>query len=75
MSDPIRTTEQLGAAIRGRRKSLKLRIEDVALSAGVNSRFVSELERGKKTAEIELALRVAQAVGLDVFIESRGRQS
>jgi hypothetical protein len=44
-------------------------LEDVARGAGVGSRFVSELERGKPTARRGEALRVAAALGVTIAIE------
>ncbi|MBI5309546.1 MAG: helix-turn-helix transcriptional regulator [Actinobacteria bacterium] len=63
---PIQSASDLGEAIRVRRKSLGLRLEDVALASGTSVMFVSELERGKPNARIELALRVAASVGLSI---------
>lgn len=63
---PIKSASDLGAAIRAQRKSLGLRLEDVALASGASVMFVSELERGKPNARTELALRVAASVGLSI---------
>ena len=38
----------------------------------VRTMFVSQLERGKPTAELGKALRVAAMLGLDVRFEARG---
>lgn len=58
-----------GRALRMARYARELRLEDVALAAGVGIRFVSELERGKPTARLGGALRVAAALGVIVAIE------
>lgn len=60
-----------GLALKTARNARGLRLEDVALSAGVGIRFVSELERGKPTARIGEALRVAAALGVVVAVEDR----
>jgi transcriptional regulator with XRE-family HTH domain len=39
--------------------------------SGVTLRFVSELERGKETAQFDGIRRVLAALGLDLFVESR----
>jgi y4mF family transcriptional regulator len=65
----ISTSEALGRAIREARKARRLRLEDVALGAGVGVRFVSELERGKPTARLAETLRVIAALGLDLSLE------
>jgi len=54
----------LGQAIRLQRRALGFTQEQLAAAAGVNPRFVVELEAGKVTAQIGKALQVARAVGL-----------
>lgn len=65
----ITTAAEFGARVRQERKRLGLRQEDLALGAGVGVRFVSELERGKPTIELERALRVALSLGLAVLVD------
>jgi len=62
-------SQQFGRAVRNARKGRGLRQEDVALASGAGLRFVSELERGKPTARLDLALRVAMAAGLRLVAE------
>jgi len=62
----------LGAAIRQRRRELKLTQDDLALSIGVNRRVIGQLEGGKETVQLEIALNAARALGLDVGVETRG---
>ncbi len=62
----------LGAAIRDRRRGLKLTQDDLALSIGVNRKVIGQLERGKKTVHVEIALQAARAVGLDIGVRARG---
>jgi HTH-type transcriptional regulator / antitoxin HipB len=65
----IRTADDLGAAIRAARKARGLRLEDVALAAGVGLRFLSELERGKASVRLEETLRVIGALGVQLRFE------
>lgn len=65
------TTETLGLHIRDRRKQLGLSQSAVADVAGVNRRVVGELERGKPTVQLAIALRVAATLGLDVTVFER----
>jgi HTH-type transcriptional regulator/antitoxin HipB len=67
------TSIELGRALRIRRKELDLSQEDVAGVIGVNRRVVGELERGKGTAQLQIALEMARALGLDVELRRRGR--
>ena len=69
MAPSVSTPAELGAALRKARKSRGLRLEDVALAAGVGVRFISELERGKPTARLAETLRVAAALGLQLTLE------
>lgn len=69
----IRSAQAYGQALRERRRLLGLTQEDVASEAGVGRRFVIELERGKPGASLELALRIATLVGLEVDLVSRER--
>ena len=65
-------SEDIGCAIRARRKKLGYTIEEVARANGCSMRFVSELERGKPGAGIGLVLRIAHSVGLDLATIERG---
>jgi DNA-binding XRE family transcriptional regulator len=55
---------RLGALIRSRREAMNLRLDDLASAAGVGRRFLHELETGKPSCQLGLALAVAAAVGL-----------
>lgn len=70
--DRIRTTEELGEFLRAYRKSRGLSQVDAAALAGVGERFLSELERGKATAEIGLVLKVIDRFGLTLVVARRG---
>lgn len=65
----IVTPAELGTALRNARRARGLRLEDVALGAGVGTRFVSELERGKPTARLAETMRVAASLGLRLIVE------
>lgn len=56
-----------GALIRARRKTLGLRLDDLAAATGVGRRFIHDLETGKPSCQIGRALVVAAAVGLRPF--------
>lgn len=65
----IQTAEDLGRTVRAVRKARGLRLEDVAIAAGVGIRFVSELERGKPSVRLAETLRVLAAVGVRISAE------
>ncbi|HEX5929666.1 MAG TPA: helix-turn-helix domain-containing protein [Solirubrobacterales bacterium] len=63
---------ELGSAIRERRRRLDITQDELAASIGVNRKVIGQLERGKETVHVGIALRAARAVGLDVGVEARG---
>lgn len=65
-------TEAFGQRIRDRREHLGLSQSALADVVGVNRRVIGELERGKPSVQLNIALRVAEAVGLDVALRERG---
>jgi HTH-type transcriptional regulator / antitoxin HipB len=70
----IRSADELGALIRRRRSEAGVRQADAAGLAGVGARFLSELERGKATAELGRALQVCERLGLEVYVVPRGSE-
>lgn len=62
----IHTTDQLGAALRIVRKQLGLTQPQLALAAGVGTRFIVDLESGKPTVRLEHVLRVMDALGVEL---------
>jgi DNA-binding XRE family transcriptional regulator len=62
----------LGAAIQARRGDLSLTQDDLALSIGVNRKVIGQLEGGKETVRLDIALKAARALGLNVGVEARG---
>jgi y4mF family transcriptional regulator len=67
----IESSEDLGRVIRVRREELGLNQTGLADVARTTLRFVSELERGKPTAQLDGVLRVLAALGIE--LEARGR--
>ncbi|MEQ8259032.1 MAG: helix-turn-helix domain-containing protein [Alcanivorax sp.] len=68
----VDSPEELGRRIHAARKAQGLTQVDLAEIAGVGPRFLSELERGKDTVRLGLALKIARLVGLDLFAVPRG---
>ena len=66
------TPGELGAAIRTRRQALRITQDDLATSIGVSRRVIGQMENGKETVHVGIALRAARAVGLEVGVEPRG---
>lgn len=72
MSEKINTAEELGALIRATRKSQGLTLDKVSAYSNIGIRFLSELERGKETAELGKVLTALHSLGLEVIIKPRG---
>jgi transcriptional regulator with XRE-family HTH domain len=58
--------EQVGQAIRDRRKSLGLTLADLAKRTNVSLGYLSQIELGKNSASIETLYRIALGLRLRV---------
>lgn len=65
-SNIIRTTGNIGAAIRARRQELGLDQAELARRAGVSRLWIIEVERGKPGAGIGRILATFAALGLEL---------
>lgn len=63
--------EAIGRLVRSRRQELGLTQGDVAGVARTGVRFISELEAGKHSVQLDTLLRVLEAIGLTLFAKSR----
>jgi len=68
MQSTLTTAREFGELIRTARKRAGLTLVECAGANGVGVRFLSELERGKETASLGLALRVARSLGLRIRV-------
>ena len=68
----ITDSKSLGQTIRARRKELNYTQSYLAEFTGLSVTFISDLERGKPTAEIEKTIRLINMLGMDLLIERRG---
>ena len=71
----INSATDLGNSIRKARKIHGYTQQEVADFSGCSLMFVSNLERGKPTSELEKAICVANTVGLDLITNLRGSMS
>ncbi|WP_305045350.1 helix-turn-helix domain-containing protein [Geoalkalibacter sp.] len=67
----VHTPVELGRILRVKRKEQKLTLQDVSEHCGFSMRFISEVERGKPTAEIGKVMALLAVVGVDLFARSR----
>jgi len=64
----VRSAAELGQAARQQRKRQQVSITEVAPLINLGPRFISEVERGKDTAEIGKVLQLLDGLGLAVLI-------
>ncbi|MEW5756463.1 MAG: transcriptional regulator [Pseudomonadota bacterium] len=69
----VQTAEELGRLARAHRKQRRLTLETVSGLGNLSTRFLSEFERGKETAEIGKVLKALRTLGLEVIIQPRGQ--
>lgn len=69
----IHTVQELGRLVRAHRKRRSLTLETISGLGNLSTRFLSEFERGKETAEIGKILKALRILGLEVIVQPRGR--
>jgi len=74
MNDKDLTPEKIGVAIRSKRKAAGMNIAKAAALCNVGIRFLSELERGKPTAEIGKTLHVIRCMGVNLRLETSDKK-
>lgn len=67
----ITSPVQLGELLRRKRKAQRLTQGQVAEFCGVSVKFISEVERGKETAEIGKVLYLLTSLGIDLYADDR----
>jgi len=67
----ITDTKQFGNALRRRRRSLGYTQTFLSEFSGLSVTFISDLERGKPTAELGKAIYLAAFLGLDLSLNER----
>lgn len=68
----IRNTNELGLMVKRARQGQGLLQRDVIGIANVGNRFISELENGKPTLQIQKVLDVLDILGLEVVLRRKG---
>lgn len=68
----VRTPKEIGDLLRKKRKDQMLTQSQVAEHCGLSQRFVSEVERGKASAEIGKVLYLLESLGVDLIADTRG---
>ena len=58
--------KQIGKRIQYLRKQKGVSQLDLALDAGVNRNYLSDLERGERNPSLKVLVRIAEALGVDL---------
>lgn len=68
----INNAGDFGKALKKRRKELGFTQRYISEFTGFSISFISDLENGKSTAELGKAIWLANTLGLDIAVNSRG---
>jgi transcriptional regulator with XRE-family HTH domain len=68
----VHDMQELGRAIREKRRELGYTQAFVADFAGISASFLSELENGKETIQAGKMMEVISLLGMDICIKNRG---
>jgi y4mF family transcriptional regulator len=66
----IKNSKDVGSAIRARRKALGLTQKELVDVAPFGITFISDLENGKETAQLNKAIETIRMLGLRLVIEA-----
>src|SRR4051812_453394 len=69
MKTSIQTVSDLGLALRATRRSAKVRLDDLAGTAGVSKQFLSDVEYGKPTVQLGLVLKLLAEMGIALTVD------
>ena len=64
----VRLVKYLGKAIQETRKKKKMRQSDLADVTGTSVKFISDVERGKETIQMDKVFVLLQALGLKLYV-------
>ena len=69
MRIPIQSVADLGLAVRAVRRHSRVRIDDLAATAGVSKQFTQDVEYGKPTVQFGLVLKVLAELGIPLELD------
>lgn len=69
----VNNSTEFGKEIKKRRKELGYTQAYLSEFSGLSISFISDVENGKPTVELEKVLFLSSIIGLDVLIDSRGK--
>jgi len=75
MEQIARSSKQIGAAIRRRRRTLDLSQSDVGFRTTLRQATISALENGEPGTQLRTLIDVMAALGLEIVIRERSKAS
>lgn len=67
----VRSAADLGRIARAQRRMLGLKQDDIAGMGNTGNRFIVDLERGKPTLQLQMALDILDLLGLELVVQSK----
>lgn len=67
----LSTPADIGKMVRARRREQGISQEQLAGVAGTGTRFISDLENGKGTIQVDKMIKVIEALGLRLYANNR----
>ena len=64
----IRLPKYMGRAIKDTRNKKKMTQSDLADITGTSVKFISDVERGKETVQMDKVFNLARALGLQIYL-------
>ena len=71
MEQIARTSRQIGAALRRRRRSMNLRQSDIGSRTSLRQATISALENGEARTQLRTLIRVLTALDLELVVRER----
>lgn len=69
MRVPIQSVNDLGLAVRAVRRHSRVRIDDLAGTAGVSKQFTQDVEHGKPTVQFGRVLKLLAELGIPLEVD------
>lgn len=65
----VQSVPDLGLVVRSVRRTSKIRLDDLAATAGVSKQFASDVEHGKPTVQLGLVLKLLSELGVPLTLD------
>lgn len=69
MKHKITSVSELGTLVRATRKSVGLRMDDLAATSSLSKQFVNDVELGKSGVQLGKVLQVLQELGVHMYVD------